>query len=226
MDFSIVIDKLPNLFRGAFITLKYSVISLILGCIIGVCIALMRDYKVSKKVSGVLKATFAAILRSIAWFYIWIIRGTPLMVQLFIIYFGLPQFGITLTPFAAGILGLTLNNGSFIAEIVRSGIHGVDKGEREAARALGMSYHLEMLRIVAPQASKLIMLPMVNHFISTIKNSSILSVITIAELTREGQVMANSSFNYFPVYVSVAVLYLMLTSLCMLSAAYLERRLS
>lgn len=212
MDFSIVFRKMPNLLHGCLVTLEYCSVSLLLGLALGVILALMRDSKTK-------------LLFGTSWFYIWVFRGTPLMVQLFIIYFGLPQFGITMTPFVAGIVGLTLNNASYIAEIVRSGIQGVDKGEREAAKALGMSYSLEMTRIVAPQATKLCLLPMVNQFISTIKNSSILSVITIAELTREGQVMANSSFNYFPVYIAVAVLYLIMTSLCMVLAGWLERRL-
>ncbi|MGX6978607.1 amino acid ABC transporter permease [Vagococcus elongatus] len=208
----IVIRRLPNLLNGSLLTLEYSLFSLVLGLLLGVFIALMRDSNYR-------------LLSGISWFYIWVFRGTPLMVQLFIIYFGLSQFNIIMTPFVAGILGMTLNNGSYIAEIVRSGIHGVDEGEREAARALGMRYWTEMRRIVAPQAAKQCMLPMVNQFISTIKNSSILSVITVAELTREGQVIANSSFNYFPVYITVAALYLIMTSLCMVLSNWLQRRL-
>lgn len=208
----IVISRLPNLLNGSLLTLEYSFFSLVLGLLLGIFIALMRDSNFK-------------VLSGISWFYIWVFRGTPLMVQLFIIYFGLSQFNIIMTPFVAGILGMTLNNGSYIAEIVRSGIHGVGKGEREAACALGMRYWTEMRRIVAPQATKQCMLPMVNQFISTIKNSSILSVITVAELTREGQVIANSSFNYFPVYITVAVLYLIMTSLCMILSNWLQRRL-
>lgn len=208
----IILRKFPNLLRGSLLTLEYSFLSLALGLALGIVIALMRDSK-SKVFSGV------------SWFYIWIFRGTPLMVQLFIIYFGMAQFNIVMSPFAAGILGMTLNNASCIAGIVRSGIHGVDDGEREAARALGMPYGLEVRQIVAPQAAKLCLLPMVNQFISTIKNSSILSVITVAELTREGQVIANSSFNYFEVYIVVAILYLVMTTLCMALSNWLERRL-
>ncbi|WP_320163651.1 amino acid ABC transporter permease [uncultured Trichococcus sp.] len=213
LDFSLIMQKMPNLLRGAETTLLYSLISLVLGVILGIIIALMRD-------------STHKVLSSISWFYIWIFRGTPLMVQLFIIYYGFSQFDIVMSPFTAGILGLTLNNASYISEIVRSGIKGVDPGEREAAKALGMSYPLEMMRIVAPQATLLCLLPMVNQFISTIKNSSILSVITIAELTREGQIIANSSFRYFEVYITIGILYLLMTSLCMILASWLERKLS
>lgn len=213
LDFSLIMQKMPNLLRGAETTLLYSLISLVLGVILGIIIALMRD-------------STHKVLSSISWFYIWIFRGTPLMVQLFIIYYGFSQFDIVMSPFTAGIFGLTLNNASYISEIVRSGIQGVDSGEREAAKALGMSYPLEMIRIVAPQATLLCLLPMVNQFISTIKNSSILSVITIAELTREGQIIANSSFRYFEVYITIGILYLMMTSLCMILASWLERKLS
>ena len=213
LDFSLIMQKMPNLLRGAETTLLYSLISLVLGVILGIIIALMRD-------------STHRVLSSISWFYIWIFRGTPLMVQLFIIYYGFSQFDIVMSPFTAGILGLTLNNASYISEIVRSGIKGVDPGEREAAKALGMSYPLEMMRIVAPQATLLCLLPMVNQFISTIKNSSILSVITIAELTREGQIIANSSFRYFEVYITIGILYLLMTSLCMILASWLERKLS
>ena len=213
LDFSLIMQKMPNLLRGAETTLLYSLISLVLGVILGIIIALMRD-------------STHKVLSSISWFYIWIFRGTPLMVQLFIIYYGFSQFDIVMSPFTAGIFGLTLNNASYISEIVRSGIKGVDSGEREAAKALGMSYPLEMIRIVAPQATLLCLLPMVNQFISTIKNSSILSVITIAELTREGQIIANSSFRYFEVYITIGVLYLLMTSLCMILASWLERKLS
>lgn len=213
LDFSLIMQKMPNLLRGAETTLLYSLISLVLGVILGIIIALMRD-------------STHKVLSSISWFYIWIFRGTPLMVQLFIIYYGFSQFDIVMSPFAAGVLGLTLNNASYISEIVRSGIQGVDPGEREAAKALGMSYPLEMIRIVAPQATLLCLLPMVNQFISTIKNSSILSVITIAELTREGQIIANSSFRYFEVYITIGLLYLLMTSLCMILASWIERKLS
>ena len=117
------------------------------------------------------------------------------MVQAFLIYFGLPNLGITFSAMTAGVLSMSLNTGAYIAEIVRSGIHAIDPGQREAAKALGMPWHLEMLRIVAPQATKICILPLVNQFIATIKNTSILSAITLTELTREGTLIAYNSFH-------------------------------
>jgi len=121
---------------------------------------------------------------------------------------------------------MSLNTGAYIAEIVRSGIHAIDPGQREAAKALGMPWHLEMLRIVAPQATKICILPLVNQFIATIKNTSILSAITLTELTREGTLIAYNSFHYFEPYIAVAVLYLILTTIFTQIAGVLERRMA
>ena len=134
------------------------------------------------------------------------------MVHAFLIYFGLPNLGITFSAMTAGVLSMSLNTGAYIAEIVRSGIHAIDPGQREAAKALGMPWHLEMLRIVAPQA--------------TIKNTSILSAITLTELTREGTLIAYNSFHYFEPYIAVAVLYLILTTIFTQIAGVLERRMA
>ena len=143
-----------------------------------------------------------------------------------LIYFGLPNLGITFSAMTAGVLSMSLNTGAYIAEIVRSGIHAIDPGQREAAKALGMPWHLEMLRIVAPQATKICILPLVNQFIATIKNTSILSAITLTELTREGTLIAYNSFHYFEPYIAVAVLYLILTTIFTQIAGVLERRMA
>ena len=154
------------------------------------------------------------------------LERNPLMVQAFLIYFGLPNLGITFSAMTAGVLSMSLNTGAYIAEIVRSGIHAIDPGQREAAKALGMPWHLEMLRIVAPQATKICILPLVNQFIATIKNTSILSAITLTELTREGTLIAYNSFHYFEPYIAVAVLYLILTTIFTQIAGVLERRMA
>lgn len=117
------------------------------GTILGVMLALMRDSHIK-------------VVSRLAQLYIWIWRGTPLMVQAFLIYFGLPNLGITFSAMTAGVLSMSLNTGAYIAEIVRSGIHAIDPGQREAAKALGMPWRLEMLRIVAPQATKICILPL------------------------------------------------------------------
>ncbi|MFT9056853.1 MAG: amino acid ABC transporter permease [Ethanoligenens sp.] len=211
-DYSIVIQKLPYLLQGAAITLYISVLSLILGLVCGVILALMRD---SKNV----------VLSKVSFVYIWIFRGTPLLVQLFILYFGLPSIGISLPSFSAAVLGLGLNTAAYVAEIVRSGIQAVDPGQLEAAKALGMGWGLEMRRIVAPQATKICLLPMVNQFVATIKNSSMVSLVTVAELMRVGDQIIATSFNAFSVYTSIAVLYLIITSIFMVLSNVLKKKL-
>lgn len=190
LNWNLVWDKMPSLLHGAWVTLEISVLTLFFGTILGIILALMRD-------------SHYLILSKIAQFYIWIFRGTPLMVQAFLIYFGLPNIGITMNAMTAGVLSMSLNTGAYVAEIVRSGIHAIDPGQREAAKALGMTWPLEMSRIVAPQAFKICLLPLVNQFIATIKNTSILSAITLTELTREGTLIAYNSFHYFEPYIAV-----------------------
>ena len=213
LDWSLVFNKIPALLNGCLVTMEISVATIIFGTILGVILALLRDSK----------------FKPFSWFaqfYIWVWRGTPLMVQAFLIYFGLPNVGITLGAMTSGILAMSLNTGAYIAEIVRSGIHAVDPGQREAAKALGMNYYLEMARIVAPQATKICLLPLVNQFIATIKNTSILSAITLTELTRQGTLIAYNSFHYFEPYIAVAVLYLILTTIFTFLAGLIERRLA
>ena len=213
LKWSLVFDKIPSLLHGCLVKMEISVLTLIFGTILGVILALMRD-------------SHFKVLAKAAQFYIWVWRGTPLMVQAFLIYFGLPNIGITFDAMLAGVLAMSLNTGAYIAEIVRSGIHAIDPGQREAARALGMNWGLEMRRIVAPQAAKICLLPLVNQFIATIKNTSILSAITLTELTREGTLIAYNSFHYFEPYIAVAVLYLILTTIFTSLAGVIERRMA
>lgn len=213
LDWNLVWAKMPSLLHGALVTLEISVLTLFFGTILGIVLALMRD-------------SHFIVLSKIAQIYIWIWRGTPLMVQAFLIYFGLPNIGITMGAMTAGVLSMSLNTGAYVAEIVRSGIHAIDPGQREAAKALGMTWSLEMRRVVAPQAFKICILPLVNQFIATIKNTSILSAITLTELTREGTLIAYNSFHYFEPYIAVAVMYLLLTTIFTCIAGQIERRMA
>jgi polar amino acid transport system permease protein len=197
---------------GAVMTVEVSVISLLLGMLVGTVLGLMRVSK-SKTLSG------------ISYGYVWIIRGTPLLVQLYLLYFGLPQVGIRLEPQVAGILGMGLNTGAYISEVVRAGIMAVDKGQMEAGLSLGMTPWLVMRRIIAPQAARVSVPPLVNQFIITLKNSSLVSLLTITELMRRGEEIIHTTFHSFEVYTVVGVIYLMLNSVLMLAAARLERGL-
>jgi polar amino acid transport system permease protein len=212
LDYSVVFDRLDIFVKGALITIEVSAISLFFATIIGIIFALLRisKFKTLNVISGI---------------YVWIMRGTPLVVQLFILYFGLPQIGIMLTPMVAGILGLSINTGAYICEIIRSGISAIDKGQMEAAESLGMSYSKAMIRIIAPQVVKIIIPTLVNQFIITLKNSSLVSLVTITELFRVGEQFISTTFRSFEVYTTVAIFYLMMTSVLMFVASMLEKRM-
>jgi polar amino acid transport system permease protein len=213
LDFSVVLTKIPILLEGCVVTLQISFFALLLGMIFGIAGALCR-----------ISANRA--LNSLAFMYVWVIRGTPVMVQLFILYFGLPQLGIKLPSMVAGVLGLAINTGAYVTEIIRAGIQAVDKGQMEAALSVGMSFRQAMVRIIGPQATKICIPPLVNQFIMTLKNSSIASLVTITELFRTGEQIIYTTFRSFEVYMAVAVLYLMMNSVFMVIADRLERKMA
>ncbi len=213
LDFSVVLTKIPILLEGCVVTLQISFFALLLGMIFGIAGALCR-----------ISANRA--LNSLAFMYVWVIRGTPVMVQLFILYFGLPQLGIKLPSMVAGVLGLAINTGAYVTEIIRAGIQAVDKGQMEAALSVGMSFRQAMVRIIGPQATKICIPPLVNQFIMTLKNSSIASLVTITELFRTGEQIIYTTFRSFEVYMAVAVLYLMMNSVFMVLADRLERKMA
>ena len=213
LDYSVVLSKIPILLEGCWVTLQISFFALLLGMVFGIAGALCR-------------ISSNRILNAAAFFYVWVIRGTPVMVQLFILYFGLPQLGIKLPSMVAGVLGLAINTGAYITEIIRAGIQVVDRGQMEAALSLGMSYRQAMRRIIGPQAVKFCIPPLVNQFIMTLKNSSIASLVTITELFRTGEQIIYTTFRSFEVYTAVAVFYLIMNSVFMVIADKLERRMA
>ncbi len=213
LDYSVVFAKIPILLEGCWVTLQISFFALLLGMVFGIAGALCR-------------ISSNKVLNSGAFFYVWVIRGTPVMVQLFILYFGLPQLGIRLPSMVAGVLGLAINTGAYITEIIRAGIQAVDRGQMEAALSLGMSYRQAMRRIIGPQAVKFCIPPLVNQFIMTLKNSSIASLVTITELFRTGEQIIYTTFRSFEVYTAVAVFYLIMNSVFMVIADKLERRMA
>ena len=213
LDYSVVFAKIPILLEGCWVTLQISFFALLLGMVFGIAGALCR-------------ISSHRILNAAAFFYVWVIRGTPVMVQLFILYFGLPQLGIKLPSMVAGVLGLAINTGAYITEIIRAGIQAVDRGQMEAALSVGMSYRQAMRRIIGPQAIKICIPPLVNQFIMTLKNSSIASLVTITELFRTGEQIIYTTFRSFEVYTAVAVFYLIMNSVFMVIADKLERRMA
>lgn len=213
LDFSVLGPFMPTLMAGAWMTVKISFLALIFGLILGILGAFGRLSK-------------SRIIQYIVGAYVWVFRGTPLLVQLFIIYFGLPQLGIDFTPLQAAVVGLSLNTGAYATEIVRSALKAVDKGQYEAATALGMPWWVAMYRVVGPQATKILVPSMVNQFVMTIKNSSMVSLLTITELFRTGEAIIVSTFRSLEVYTVIAVMYLLITSVLMILASRLEKGMS
>ena len=212
--FEIFQASLPYLISGSLITVRIWAISIALGVVLGLVTCLMRI------------SPFRP-LRAVAWVYIWIIRGTPVLVQAMVVYFGIPQVtGLRLTPFTAGIITLCLNAGAYLAEIFRSGIQAVPKGQSEAARSLGLGAGRTMAKIVLPQAFKIAIPPMVNQFIITLKDTSILTVIGLPEIMNEAQQYVMIRWEYFQTYVIAAAYYLVVTSLLMVLANYVEKKIS
>jgi polar amino acid transport system permease protein len=192
------IDILPTLLRGAALTMALTAASMALALVIGLVAAL-------GKLSPI------APLRWAAYWYVEIIRGTPLLVQLFLIYFGLPQYGIQLNAFVAGVLGLSINYGAYLAEVYRAGIQSIAAGQREAGESLGMGRAQIMRWIILPQAVKVVIPPIGNYFISMIKDSALASTITVAELMRAANLEVAQTFRSFDIYLLVAFMYFLLS---------------
>lgn len=211
---SIIIKALPTLLKGLEYTLEITSISLLLAMLIGLVMGLMRISTV-------------AIFRAVATAYIYIIRGTPLFVQILFIYFGLPaKFGFKLSAFSAGIIAISLNAGAYLVEIFRAGIESIDRGQMEAGRSLGFSYAQTMLLIILPQAIRRMIPAFVNQFIISLKDTSLLSVIGITELTMQGQSIYAVNFRAFEILTGVAVLYFVVIFVLSIFAGWLERRLT
>lgn len=164
------------------------------------------------------------VFRGFASFYVWFIRGTPALIQVFIIYFGLPQLGINPSPFMAGVIALGLNSGAYVAEIIRSGLLAIPKGQFESSQALGMSHPETMVRIVLPQVFRIILPPLTNEAIAALKNTSLLSTITVVDLTLYAQTIISTTFRPFQFFIATAVIYLVLTTMLTQLSSWMERR--
>jgi polar amino acid transport system permease protein len=185
---------------GAWTTVWLTCTSMAIGMLLGCCAALM---KLSRN----------PILRGIAAFYVWLWRATPLLVQLVIIYTGLPQLGIRLGVVESALIGFGLNEGAYFAELLRAGILSVDAGQSDAARSLGLNYARTMWLVILPQAARVVIPPLGNQFNGLLKTSSLASVISMEELLRHAQELAQIEFRVLEAYLVAAVYYAMLTTL-------------
>ena len=211
-DMNLVVNSFPLLLIGAGVTIQITVLSTAIGFVIGLIV-------------GVARISNLRVLRMLAEVYVEFFRGTPLLVQIFLFYFALPVItGQRIDPFIAAISACGINSGAYVAEIFRAGIQSVDAGQMEAGRSLGMTWIQTMRYIIVPQAFKRVIPPLGNEFIAMLKDSSLVSVIGFEELTRRGQLIIAKTYGSFEIWMSVAVIYLVMTLTTSRFVAYLERR--
>lgn len=211
-NFDLVVNSFPLLLVGAGVTIKITALSVALGVVIGLFVGIARISRIK-------------ILRVLAAIYVDFFRGTPLLVQIFLVYFALPVItGQRVDPFVAAIGSCGINSGAYVAEIFRAGIQSIDKGQMEAGRSLGMNWVQTMRYIIVPQAFKRVIPPLGNEFIALLKDSSLVSVIGFEELTRRGQLIIAKTYGSLEIWISVAVIYLAMTLTISRFVAYLERR--
>lgn len=211
-DWSLIWDNIPILLQGAVITIQITVMAVGCGFFIGMIAALANLSRFK-------------IVRLLVKCYVELFRGTPLLVQIFMIYFALPMvIGQSINPYVAAVTACSINSGAYVSEIFRAGIQSIDKGQMEASRSLGLTWAQTMRYIVMPQAFKAIIPPLGNEFIAMMKDTSLVSVIGFEELTRRGQLIIARTYGSFEIWTAVAIIYLIMTLSISQLVAFLERR--
>lgn len=197
--------------EGAGMTLLLSAICIAAGFVGGIFLGMCR---ISRN----------PIIYGLSTAYVEAFRGTPLLVQIFLVYLGLPSLGVQFTPFEAGVLALSLNSAAYQAEIFRGGIQGIPKGQIEASRSLGMTYNQSMFHVIIPQALRNAIPPYTNEFIIMIKDSSLVMTIGVVELTLAGRMVISNTFQPFVVFIFIALLYFIMTFTTSRIMRYVEKR--
>jgi arginine/lysine/histidine/glutamine transport system substrate-binding and permease protein len=216
---NVIFQSLPILLQGALVTLQLTVFSVFLGLVSGSLI-------------GIIRLSHIAPLRWIARGYVDFFRGTPLLVQIFMIYFGIPALiqslglSFSLNRFVAAVVALSLNSAAYIAEIVRAGIQSIETGQSEAAQSLGLSSAQTMRFVLFPQAFRRMLPPLGNEFISMLKDTSLVAIIGFEELFRKGQLIVAQNYRAFEIYAGVAIIYLCLTLLSSQAFSWLEKSMN
>lgn len=212
LNYDLIAESIPLLLKGAAVTVEITALSVGLGLLIGM-------------IFGIARLCNNKFIRGLAAVYVDFIRGTPLLVQIFLVYFALPPvLGMRIDPFIAAVAACSINSGAYVAEIFRSGIQSIDPGQMEAARALGLSWGKTMRFVILPQAFKRILPPLGNEFITMLKDSSLVSVIGFEELTRTGQLIISRTYAAFEIWIVVAIIYLVMTLAISRFVAYMEKR--
>ena len=213
IDWELVGDSLLPLLTGLLQgTIPLTAISFVLGLALALLVALMRLSRV-RVVSGLARG------------YVSLIRGTPLLLQLFIIFYGLPTFGLTIDPFPSAVIAFTLNVAGYASEVVRASILAVPRGQWEAASSIGMDYATTLRRVVLPQATRVAVPPLSNTLISLVKDTSLASTILVPEILRKAQEIAAPSFQFFTLYTVAAIYYWVVCLVLSVAQTRMERRL-
>ncbi|MGH8905976.1 MAG: amino acid ABC transporter permease [Egibacteraceae bacterium] len=210
---SLISRALPLLGQAVVITLLLGLSSFAIGSVLGLVGALAR-------------MSARRPLRYLAVAYVSIVRGTPLLVQILLIYFGLPQLGIVVEPIPSAIAALSLNAGAYLTEDFRAGVLSVERGQREAAHALSMTYPQALRRVILPQAVRIALPPVGNRLIALMKDTSLASIITVVELTRVANAVGSATFRYVEMFIIVAAVYWLINALLSAGQEGLERRLA
>ena len=212
MNFELMAQAMPLLLMGAGVTIKITAISVLLGILIGLFV-------------GIARISTNRAIHLVAAVYVDFLRGTPLLVQIFLVYFALPVVtGQRIDPFVAAIAACSINSSAYVAEIFRAGIQSIDAGQMEAGRSLGMTWAQTMRYIIVPQAARRVIPPLGNEFIALLKDSSLVSVIGFEELTRRGQLIIARTYASLEIWICVAIIYLVMTVSISRLVAWLERR--
>ena len=212
INFDLMVQAMPLLLTGAVVTIQITALSVLLGIIIGLFV-------------GIARISTYRVVHLIAAVYVDFLRGTPLLVQIFLVYFALPVVtGQRIDPFVAAIAACSINSSAYVAEIFRAGIQSIDAGQMEAGRSLGMTWLQTMSYIIVPQAARRVIPPLGNEFIALLKDSSLVSVIGFEELTRRGQLIIARTYASLEIWLCVAIIYLAMTVSISRLVAWLERR--
>lgn len=207
--YELFLRSLPLLKQAVLTTLTLGISSFILGSLLGMGVALMRNSSLR-------------ILRVIAFCYVSVFRGTPLLVQILLVYFGLPRLGIALPPVPSALVALTLFSASYLSENFRSGINSVDKGQWEAAASMGMGYWRCLIRIIWPQAFRIALPPLGSRLIALMKDTSLASTVTVMELTRVAEQVGATTFRYMEMFLMVGMIYWVINQILTILQTWLE----
>ena len=213
MDFAVIWNYLPYLLKGGLITLKVAALTLLFGAAFGLAVAFMRLSRI-------------ALLRRAAWLFVWFIRGTPLLLQVFAIYYWLPSAGILLPAFVAGVTALSIHAAAYFSDIFRAAIVAVPTGQIEAAQAVGMRPWQIMWRVTLPLSARPALPPFIGESINIVKGSSLVSVISVQELMFTSQSIYSSTYRMAEILGTAGLIYLVITSALTLLQGWLEKRLN